>query len=201
MHKKPSQRQAILLLITTAVTVSLLLGGCGRSGRTQSVADADGLFHFNVPAAWQYQPNERFISVYAGNKLPTTEDAAKDLSVLVFTSSEASKSAEADVLRYLIKARAASRGWQALKMTSARQIALDGRPAIYIDSAAKNADGQPFEGRFYFTRTQNREVLVAAIAPFGKKIDSFEDDLTQVTENWYWHDVPVAAADTTPTKQ
>lgn len=200
MHMTRWHRITILLLIAISMAVALLLGGCGGSNETQSVADAGGLFHFNVPTTWQYQPNERFISVYAGSKLPTSEDAAKDLSILVFTSSEASKAAETDVLEYLINARAKSRGWQSLTMAPAKKLELDGRPAIYIDSAAKNAKGQPFEGRFYLTRTQNREVLVAAIAPFGTKIESFDDELTHVTENWYWHDVPLAAAEAVPAK-
>lgn len=181
--------------ITLSLTVVLLLASVGLAGcsmlpwgqKTRSVSEPGNLFHVDVPVRWQTGTDQGFLTVYADEKLPAAGESPEALSVLFFTSSEASSAKEADVLKFLVDARAKQRGWTNVKTQPMRAAKVGKRAGQLIDVSATGSDNKPFDSRYYFVRTGGKEVLIAAIAPPAKTITDFESDLGWVTDNFFWH--------------
>jgi hypothetical protein len=91
------------------------------------------------------------------------------------------------MLDYLVDSRADSRGWTGVKKDKVELGTVGKRPASVMHVTAKNADGAPFDSRYYFVRTSSGETFIAAIAPNGKNVSDFAEDLQQITTRWYWH--------------
>lgn len=195
-----SSRITRITLLAAVVLVGALLAGCGLlpgSGDTRSVSDLNNLFNFEVPAKWLVRTDEGVVTVYASDELPAQGEQPDALAVLVLSSREASGAPVPEMLEYLVDARAKSRGWTAVKKGEPQKTTVGGRPATYIDVSAKNAEGKQFESRYYFVRTDGSEAFVAAIAPAGKPIDSYDKDLEKITKMWYWYGAGVKASDQT----
>lgn len=156
-------------------------------GKTEVVSDPTNLFHFKIPSRWQWKADGGFISVYADKQLPQTGEAPDALSLLVFTSAEASSAPLSEMVDYLVDARAKSRGWKDVKRAASRQTKLGGRAAYQLDVTATDADGATFESRYVFSRTGGKEVFLVAVAPDGASIADHDDEIGDVTAQWYWH--------------
>lgn len=198
MFRTP-KRLPLFVMSALALAAIVALSGCsllGGASRTQSVTDKANTFHFKIPAKWQTMPAEGFISVYADDKLPGKDEPAKALSILVFASQEASTAAETDVLDYLLEARAEQRGWTDVKRGKTVKTTLGKRPAWTTDVSARGADGVEFDSRYIFARTEGREVFVVAVAPQGKDISAYDDEIDSIQKNWFWHSASEPTTDT-----
>lgn len=189
------------LLILGLLLASLALPGCGKdpSAETRSVSDPNDVMHFKVPKSWQVNTDEGFVFVYAGEQLPAEDERATALSMIVMSSRTASDSPEAEMIDYLIDARAAARRWSDVKAGKPTTIELGGRPAVRVDVSAKDASGKRFESRYVFARSGGSEVFVAAIGAPGETLDEYEDDLKRIYRQWYWHVGAEATSLTTET--
>lgn len=183
------------LWIVVALAALVAMSGCDLLGgsKTTSVSDANNLFHFKVPEKWLVSTEGGIVSVYADDRLPEAEEEPTALSILVLSSTEASTAPVADVLTYLIDGRAEQRGWTDVQRGPIEPITVGGRSGSTIDVTATGADGKPFDSRYYFIRSADNEAFVAAIAPVGKEISAFDDELASITEQWFWHFAEEAA--------
>lgn len=175
-------------LVGALFAAAMILSGCGLLGAEKvSVSDPDNLFHFKIPASWQTSTEQGFLSVYAAEKLPAPDQQATALSVLVFTSSEPTATSEPDMLDYLIDTRAEQRGWKDVKKSTVVPAEVGGVKGYSMDVSATGADGATFDSRYYFVRTSGGEAFIVAVAPKGKAITDYDDELTGITTEWFWH--------------
>lgn len=185
-----STRIRSVALLACVAVAGVALAGCGVFGGTPdtvAVSDPGNMFHFKIPEKWQSNTEQGFLSVYAGKQLPAPDQPAEELSILVFTSSESTKTSESDMLAYLIDTRAEQRKWTNVKKGTVETVEVGGKKGYSVDVSATGADGATFESRYYFVRTDTGEVFVVAIAPDGEKIADYGDELTDITTEWYWH--------------
>lgn len=174
------------------VVVALLLSAIGCSslpfgGKLTSVSDPKNVFHFKIPDKWQAATDAGFISVYAGRKLPAEGEKPKELSVLVFSAAEASDTPVAEMVDYLVDARAEARGWKSVKPGKGKKVSVGGREGYALDVIATGADGAEFESRYIFVRTGGKEVFYVAIAPAGDPIADYDEQIADMTKEWFWH--------------
>ncbi len=177
-----------VLLVAVAMAGVVALSGCALlDGSTVSVSDANNLFHFKVPEKWLVTNEGDVLSVYADKRLPVEGEDPSALSLIVLSSTEASSAPVADVLTYLIDARAEQRGWTDVQKGEIGPVTVGGREGVSVQVSATSSEAKAFDSRYYFVRSGGNEVFVAAVAPPGKSIDAYDKDLKRITEQWFWH--------------
>lgn len=184
-----SRTHRVALAVIAVMTI-LSVAGCSSlpfGGKTTSVSDPKNVFHFKVPEKWQASTDSGFISVYAGRKLPSEGEKPKALSVLVFSTTEATSTPVAKMVDYLVEARAEARGWKSVKPGKGKKVTVGGREGYSLDVVATGSDGSDFESRYIFVRTGGKEVFYVAIAPAGDPITDYDEQIADMTKEWFWH--------------
>lgn len=187
------------LKLTSALVLAVMLAAmslAGCSAKMQEVSDANSWFHVRVPTDWQTQVDAGSLLLYAAKDLPESEDAMLDnLSVLVMSSTEASETPVDEELKYLIDARAKSRGWTDAKIGKPQKVVVGKRQGYASAVSATGADGQDFAGKIALVRTNDREALIVALS----SAEGWSADAALVDElfaEWYWHQAEkIEAAD------
>lgn len=196
-------RVARITIIVALAVSAVALAGCSllpQTGKTRTVSDPQNIFHVKIPAKWQASTDPGYLSIYADKELPAEGVEPDALSVLVFTSSEPSTAPVADVVDYLIKARAQSRGWKKTTPGKPTRIELGGRDAHAVDVKATDSAGKEFESRYVFARTGGVEVFMVAVAPRGKAIGDYDDELKRLAAEWYWQNSETAVGSSVTTQ-
>lgn len=173
---------AIAVIAATAAGIT----ACGGP-KTTSVSDASGLFHVVIPAKWQSMAQTGILAIYAAKDLPKDEDAAFDtLSVGIYTASAAASEPVGPRLVSLLEARAKDRKWKKQSIGQPAATKVGKREAYQVDVSGVDEKSREFAGRALLVRTNEREVLVFAVAPSGKW-NGYEDDVDGLLTQWYWH--------------
>lgn len=176
----------VALLLVLAGT--LALAGCGsRNKDQQTISSNEGLFHIKAPASWQKRVDERFIGLYASDKLPTSEKL-ESLSIVILSGSSTSTTPTAQLLSEFAKERGRTRKWKAPDIGDPQNVEVGGRPASRVAVAGSDSNGA-FGGAYYLIRTASSDVLVMAVAP-KDDWEADEAQVSQLTRDWFWHEAP-----------
>lgn len=184
-HASLGTATRLFLALTLLVTVPLGVTGCAKEPALRSYGEPTGLFHIKVREDWQVNVQPGFMSVYAGSEFPA-EDVFDALSVLIFVVVP-TEGEPADALTTLISNRAKEREWQEYETGDMQDTRLGNRIAHKRHVTGIDARGNHFAADYVIARTNDREVLVVAVAP----AETWESDrvaaATLLEEEWYWH--------------
>ncbi len=186
MSRKSAVRTCLLFLLGLALAVSM---GCSGPSSMQEIADNSGWFHVRVPAKWQATANDVSILIVADKTLPTgQEDAFDNLSMQIYVSDKAGPATVAKSLPALVRARADSREWSNVKLSSPAKVKIGKRDAWAVDVSATDSKKRDFSGRIALVRTNDRDALVVALAPRDVWEKSGDDATANLYAEWYWHE-------------
>jgi hypothetical protein len=188
-----------LALAAALIVISAVLPACdGAAADKRDVTDSSSLFHFKIPATWQYMIEPSAISVYAADTLPEAGQPAEALAIVTHVSSATTDTPVAEALVAYAGYLSQTRGWTDVEIGVPADARVGGRMASAIDIAGTDGNSRAFRARYVWVRTNGREVLITAIAPpdvWGE----YSDDLDTLLDEWYWHRAEDASADETAT--
>ncbi|MDO8880997.1 MAG: hypothetical protein Q7W44_09425 [Coriobacteriia bacterium] len=194
----PSLLPRMALAAALIVALAALPACNGAAADKRDVTDSSSLFHFKIPATWQYMIEPSVVSVYAADTLPETGQPAEALAIVTHVSSATTDTPVAEALVAYAGYLSQTRGWTDVEIGEPADVLVGGRTASAIDIAGADGNGRAFRARYVWVRTNSREVLVTAIAPPGAW-GEYSDDLDTLLDEWYWHRAEGTSADTTAT--
>lgn len=189
---------ARLALVAALVVASAGLMACQATETTRDVTDSASLFHFKIPASWQYRVEPGVLSVYADDTLPEPGQEIEALAIVTFVSGATTDTPVPEALVAYAEYWGDTRGWTDVEIgeTSAQEVG--GRTGSRVEIAGIDGSGRAFRASYVWVRTNNREVLVTAVAP-PERWDAYAADLDTVLEQWFWHREEGTSADETAT--
>ena len=205
MRRRSSSRTRATSLLSRIVlaTISLALlivalVGCGTAEEKRDVADSSGLFHFKVPAEWQFQVTSGTTSVYAAEALPEGGAEADALAIVAMVSDTTTETPVPEALVEYVAYWGETRGWTNVEAGEPVDATVGGRAASRVDITATDGNGRAFRAAYIWVRTNNREVLITAVTP-PENWDTYAADLDAVLTDWFWHRPEGTSAEETTT--
>jgi hypothetical protein len=158
------------------------------------VADSTSLFHFKIPAEWQYRVESSLITVYAAEELPAEGEDPQALTIVTYVSSSTTDTPVPEALTDYVAFYGDQRSWTDVEVTEPTEIVVGDRAAWRVDISGTDGSGRPFRAAYVWIRTNDREVLVTGVTP-QDTWDAYEADFEGVLAEWYWHRPEGAPAD------
>ena len=189
-HRSSARLVAALAAIVLAVGAS----ACGAAQEPRDVADSTSLFHFKIPAEWQYRVEPSLITVYAAEALPAEGEDPDALTIVTYVSSSTTDTPVPDALTDYVTFYGDQRSWTDVEVTEPTEIVVGGRAAWRVDITGTDGNNRLFRAAYVWVRTNDREVLVTGVTP-QDTWDAYEADFDGVLAEWYWHRPEGAPAD------
>ncbi|MBN2841433.1 MAG: hypothetical protein JXP37_10810 [Coriobacteriia bacterium] len=186
--------------MVVALVLTATLAGCGAGTQEpRDVADSTSLFHFKIPAEWQYRIESSLITVYAAEELPAEGEAPEALTIVTYVSNTTTETPVPEALADYVAFYGDQRSWTDVEVTEPTEIVVGDRTAWRVDISGTDGSSRPFRAAYVWIRTNDREVLVTGVTP-QDTWDAYEDDFEDVLAEWYWHRPEGAPADVETTE-